>query len=209
MRGRGTVEKLCKNFKKHRSALAKRESTIHVEELVTNSKMNRCISSNPQILLPSRRLKISSSNRGRNPHPSYSPHRSSWLMSTQPSTAFNTDGYSTRSLDESATASSARDHSRKISYSSSSLESITQEKHYKIFHTRSRKNRPPMAARKDGHGDRNSLMLSNSVSTGTYPSGYSYSLDQYSQDASETLGVNADRNIMTVGKNIMTNITSV
>jgi hypothetical protein len=78
------------------------------------------------------------------------------------------------------------------------LDSSSHGQHYKslLYHINSNgKNHPPIAMRRDGHDDRSSMMLSNSDSTGNYPSRVAggggregYSLDQYSQDASETTG---------------------
>ncbi len=203
MRGRGTVEKLRNEFNQLRAAAAERERAIHVEELAANRKMKRDIESNPPIL-SSRRSEIDSmassspgggggggGGESRNPHPSYSQQRSPRLPSIQPSA----DGHLIRLLDERAAAQSTRDNSCGISNSSSTIDSSAQAQHYKnlIYNASSNgKNHPPFAIRRDGHGERSSMMLSNSISTGTYNSraggGEGYSLDQYSQDASETTG---------------------
>jgi len=203
MRGRGTVEKLRNEFNQLRAAAAERERAIHVEELAANRKMKRDIENNPPTL-STRRSEMESitsslpggGGESRNPLPTYSPHRSPRVPSIQPSTTTSTtDGHLIRMLDERAAAQSTRDHSRGSSDSSSTLESSAQAQHYKtlLFHTSSNgKSHPPIDIRRDGHGERSTAILSNSISTGTYPSraggGVSYSLDQYSQDASETTG---------------------
>ena len=209
-RGRGTVEKLRNEFNQLRAAAAERERAIHVEELAANRKMKRDIESNPPTL-STRRSDMESSitsslpgGESRNPHPSYSPHRSPRLPSIQSSATTSTvDGHLIRILDERAAAQLTRDHSHGMTESTNStLDSSTHGQHYKslLYHINSNgKNHPPIAMRRDGHDDRSSMMLSNSDSMGNYPSRVAggggggggregYSLDQYSQDASETTG---------------------
>jgi hypothetical protein len=195
-RGKGTVEKLRNEFQQLRAAAAERERMIHLEDLAASRRSKRINenSANKTLVTPST---SSSSSESRNPHTSRSHHRPSRLSALHSTSASvsTSDGHLVRLLDERAAAQSTPRrvvipvHSMPIS---TSVNSSAQPM------PRSRVPPPrnhsggqyPLQGPSRREGERGQVIeqgISNSASNATYASrpGDFYSLEQYSNDASD------------------------
>jgi hypothetical protein len=198
-RGKGTVEKLRNEFQQLRAAAAERERMIHLEELAASRRTKR-ISDNGESKTLTAPSTSSSSSESRNPHPSRSHHRPSRpspLHSTNASVS-TSDGHLVRLLDERAAAQSTPKrviipaHSMSISSTVNSSAQPMPRSRVPLPRNYSGGQYPLQGpSGREGERGRGGPMIdqgiSKSASNATYASrpGDLYSLEQYSNDASD------------------------